>query len=52
MLTVGDYMTRHPHTIGHAVKLGFVPVCDADCRVLGTLTDRDLTTRVQPGRSL
>jgi CBS domain-containing protein len=27
-------------------KLGFVPVCDDDGRVVGTVTDRDLTIRV------
>lgn len=27
-------------------KLGFMPVCDHDGRVVGTVTDRDLTVRV------
>jgi CBS domain-containing protein len=27
-------------------KLGFMPVCDSEGRVVGTVTDRDLTVRV------
>lgn len=27
-------------------KLGFLPVCDSEGRVVGTVTDRDLTVRV------
>lgn len=34
-------------------EIGFLPVCDAEGRVLGTLTDRDITIRcVAEGKSL
>lgn len=29
-----------------ARKIGFIPVCDEDGRIVGTVTDRDLTLRV------
>ena len=34
-------------------EIGFLPICDADGRVLGTLTDRDIAIRcVAEGKSL
>jgi CBS domain-containing protein len=33
-----------------ARRVGFMPVCDAHGRIVGTITDRDLTTRVLADR--
>ncbi len=35
-----------------ARKVGFIPVCDDDGRVVGTVTDRDLTIRVLAAASV
>ncbi|HVH42800.1 MAG TPA: CBS domain-containing protein [Labilithrix sp.] len=43
--TVDDAASRTA-ALMRSRKLGFVPVCDASGRVVGTVTDRDLTVRV------
>jgi CBS domain-containing protein len=55
---ISDLMKREPrYVLAHETcrtaarrmrdeNIGFLPVCDADRRVLGTITDRDITIRV------
>ena len=51
----GIEIVRPEDTLQHAAcrmrdaKIGFLPVCDADGRIVGVITDRDITVRACAG---